>query len=178
MSSTPCKQNLKLRADIEVFAEILKTQAHTLGDHGLSEKDFYNSGLFRGAVERIRGQYSASMREKREFLKVLLNHLESHGLVSEWHSAGEKNRHDYTVKLPTGKICVIELKGCLDGNNTNIFTRPSHANEFIVWSVCSNPGADPEHNVWSGIHTRLSAEIIDRTQQVDGLGAIPIKFAW
>jgi hypothetical protein len=169
MSSIPCVQNKELRKSIEDFAEVLKTQAHTLGEHGLSEKDFYNSGLFRGAIERIRGQYSANMREKRAFLKLVLDYLEDNDYIAEWHSAGEKNRHDYTVKLSTGKTCVIELKGCLDGNNTNIFTRPAHANEFILWSVCSNPGADPVHNLWSGIHTRLSAEIIDQSQQIDGL---------
>ncbi|MGH2137807.1 hypothetical protein, partial [Enterococcus faecalis] len=76
---------------------------------------------------------------------------------------------DYTVALNSGKTAVIELKGCLDGNNTNIFERPPHANEFIIWSVCTNPGADPRRNAWSGIHTRLSAEIISRQQRVDGL---------
>ena len=30
-------------------------------------------------------------------------------------------------------------------------------------------GADPRHNTWSGIHTRLSAEIIHREQRVDGI---------
>jgi hypothetical protein len=33
----------------------------------------------------------------------------------------------------------------------------------------SSGGADPRHNVWSGIHTRLSAEIIFHSQRVDGL---------
>lgn len=169
MSCIPCKQNDLLRVQIEQFAEVLKTQAHLLGTHGLDEKDFYNSGLFRGAIERIRGQFSASMRDKREFMKVILGHLEDTGDIKEWHSAGERNRHDYTVILASGKTCVIELKGCLDGNNTNIFERPNHADEFIVWSVCSNRGADPEHNLWSGIHTRLSAECIERSQLVDGL---------
>jgi hypothetical protein len=79
------------------------------------------------------------------------------------------NRHDYSVNLPSGRVAVIELKGCLDGNNTNIFDRPPHAQEFVIWSVCTNPGADPRHNAWSGIHTRLSAEIISRQQRVDGL---------
>lgn len=55
MSVIPCEQNSDLRAQIERFAEVLKTEAHRLGDHGLDEKDFYNSGLFRGAVERVRG---------------------------------------------------------------------------------------------------------------------------
>lgn len=71
--------------------------------------------------------------------------------------------------MPTGRIAVIELKGCLDGNNTNIFERPPQADEFIIWGVCTNPGADPRHNAWSGIHTRLSAEIISREERVDGI---------
>lgn len=169
MSVIPCEQNKQLREKIEEFAEVLKTESHTLGDHGLSENEFYNSGLFRGAIERIRGQFSATMRQKREFVAHVLNHMQDRGFVSEWESAGESNRHDYSVKLNSGKTAAIELKGCLDGNNTNIFERPPHAHEFAIWSICTNTGADPRHNVWSGIHTRLSAEIISREQCVDGI---------
>jgi hypothetical protein len=169
MSIIPCEQNAELRKRIEEYAETLKVEAHTLGTHGLSEQEFYNSGLFRGVIERIRGQFSATMREKRDFVKRVLNHMQDGGFITEWTSAGDANRHDYTVRLPTGRVAVIELKGCLDGNNTNIFERPPQAQEFIIWSVCTNPGADPRHNAWSGIHTRLSAEIIFRAQRVDGL---------
>ena len=158
----------ELRRLIEEYAETLKVEAHQLGDHGLTEQEFYNSGLFRGAIERIRGQFAATMREKREFVKHVLNHMQDHGHIKEWESAGEANRHDYAIHMPSGRTAVVELKGCLDGNNTNIFERPPHANEFVVWSVCTNAGADPRHNVWSGIHTRLSAEIISRNQLVDG----------
>lgn len=165
----PCKQNDELRQRIREFSEALKTQAHTLGDHGLSEEEFYNSGLFRGAIERIRGQFSATMRDKREFVQHVLDFLCRKSLIQGWSSAGEANRHDYTVDLNSGRTAIIELKGCLDGNNTNIFERQPHANEFVVWSVCTNPGADPRHNAWSGIHTRLSAEIISREQRVDGI---------
>ncbi len=169
MSIIPCEQNAVLRKLIEDYAEQLKTEAHKLGTHGLDETEFYNSGLFRGAIERVRGQFSATMRPKREFVTHVLNHMQDGEFIADWESAGENNRHDYVVTLNSGRIAVIELKGCLDGNNTNIFERPPHAQEFIVWSVCTNPGADPRHNVWSGIHTRLSAEIISREQRVDGL---------
>lgn len=169
MSEIPCEKNAELRLKILEFAEVLKTEAHTLGSHGLDESDFYQSGLFRGAIERIRGQFSASMKQKREFVSLVLTHMQDGGFILNWGSAGEANRHDYHVKLINGRTAIIELKGCLDGNNTNIFERPPHADEFIVWSVCSNPGADPRHNVWSGIHTRLSAEMIDRNQRIDGL---------
>lgn len=169
MSVIPCEKNKNLGRRIEEFAETLKTEAHTLGNHGLSESEFYDSGLFRGAIERIRGQFSASMGEKREFVMHVLNYMQDNGFVAEWESAGGTNRHDYAVSLATGKTAIIELKGCLDGNNTNIFERPPNADEFIIWSICTNPGADPRHNLWSGIHTRLSAEIISREQLVDGI---------
>ena len=51
MTVIPCARDERLRAEIDRFAEVLKTQAHTLGAHGLDEKDFYNSGVLRGAVE-------------------------------------------------------------------------------------------------------------------------------
>lgn len=169
MSVIPCEQNAELKVKILNFAEVLKTQSHQLGAHGLTESEFYNSGLFRGAIERIRGQYSATMTEKRDFVRHILNHMQDGGFIKDWNSSGGENRHDYTISMPSGKTAVIELKGCLDGNNTNIFERPPHAHEFILWSVCTNPGADPRLNAWSGIHTRLSAEIISRDQRVDGL---------
>ena len=169
MSVIPCQQNKELRTKILEFSETLKSEAHTLGEHGLDEGEFYRSGLFRGAIERIRGQMSATMREKREFVQHVLNYMQDRELIDDWESAGEANRHDYAVNLPAGRTAVIELKGCLDGNNTNIFERPANAQEFIIWSVCTNPGADPRHNAWSGIHTRLSAEIISREQRVDGV---------
>ncbi len=169
MSVIPCSQNEQLQRLIRDYVEVLKTEAHKLGSHGLSEEEFYNSGLFRGAIERTRGQFSATMRDKREFAQHVLNYMQDQGFIQDWESAGESNRHDYVVRLKTGRVGVIELKGCLDGNNTNIFERPPHAQEFIIWSLCTNPGADPRLNAWSGIHTRLSAEIISRQQRVDGV---------
>lgn len=109
------------------------------------------------------------MRQKKEFVRLVLNHLVDMEEITDWEVAGNDNRHDYTVSFANGKVCCIETKGCLDGNNTNIFVRPPHADEFVIWSICSNPGSDPQHNVWSGIHTRLSAEIIERKEKVDGL---------
>ncbi|WP_244495441.1 hypothetical protein [Aurantimonas coralicida] len=167
--SIPCERNARLGKLIEEFSEVLKTESHNLGSHGLDEKDFYQGGLFRGAIERIRGQFSATMREKRDFVQRVLNHMQDTHHIQDWESAGEANRHDYVVTLNNGRKSAIELKGCLDGNNTNIFERPPHVQEFILWSVCSNQGADPRHNAWSGIHTRLGAEIVSRNQVVDGL---------
>jgi len=169
VSIIPCEQNRDLREQIERFAEVLKTEAYKLGDHGLDGKEFYNSGLFRGAVERVRGQFSATMRGKREFVQHALNHMEDGEYIAGWDLTEDANRNDYMVRLNSGRTAVIDLKGCLDGNNTNIFERPENADEFVIWSICTNPGGDPRRNAWSGIHTRLSAEMISRNQRVDGV---------
>lgn len=169
MTVIPCAQDPQLRAEIDRFAEVLKTQAHTLGEHGLDEADFYQSPIFRGAIEKLRGEYSATMRGKREFVQHVLNHMEDGGHVAGWDRTQGKARNDYYVRLNSGRLAVIDLKGCLDGENTNKFERPADADEFITWSLCTNTGADPRRNAWSGIHTRLSAEMISRNKRVDGL---------
>ena len=169
MSVIPCQKNSALEQLIRDYAEALKTEAHKLGAHGLTEEGFYNSGLFRGAIERVRGQFSASMNEKREFVRDVLNYMQDQNFIQEWSSAGSDNRHDYSLLLKTGRKCVIELKGCLDGNNTTLFERPPHAQEFIIWSICTNPGSDPRKTPGLEFHTRLSAEIIERKKQVDGV---------
>lgn len=104
MSTVPCEQNEELRRRIEEFAEVLKNRAHELGAHGLAEDEFYNSGLFRGAIERVRGQFSATMREKREFVRHILNYMQDGDFIQDWQSAGESNRHDYSVTLNGGRI--------------------------------------------------------------------------
>jgi hypothetical protein len=165
----PCEKNRDREKQIEEFAEILRTQAHKLEGHGLKEDEFYASGLLDSAVQRIRGQISAKMYEKRDFVKLVLNHMQDAKAIMDWQSAGGSNRHDYTVKLLDGRTCAIELKGCLDGNNVNIYERPAHAEEFILWSVCNSRGADPRRNAWSGI-TRLGVEEIENAEKkVDGL---------
>lgn len=169
MTVIPCEQDPRLRAEIERFAEVLKTQAHILGAHRLSEADFYSSPIFRGAIEKVRGEFSATMRGKREFAQHVLNHMEDGGFIAGWDRTQGKVRNDYYVRLNSGRLAVVDLKGWLDGENTNKFERPADADEFITWSLCTNSGADPRRHAWSGIHTRLSAEMISRNKRVDGV---------
>lgn len=165
----PCSATEGWQEVVAEYARALQAAAHSVGDHGMTPEQFAESGLFKSAVERLRGQSAASMGVKKAFIANVLNVLTDQGLITRWQFAGAGDRHDYEVHLPNGRICCIEAKGCLDGNNTNIFKRPANADEFIIWSLCQNPGANPRGNAWSGIHTRLSAEIVSRRERVDGL---------
>jgi hypothetical protein len=169
LSVVPCQRNLQFTREVLEFAEVLKRDAHLLGSHGMSQREFENSGLFRAAVERIRGQNSATMTEKRVFASAVLNRMRQSGRIKDWQSSGSANRHDYIVVMPDGRIVGIELKGCLDGNNSTIFERPPQAREFYIWSVCTNPGSDLQKGVWSALHTRLGVQIIAQSQQLEGL---------
>jgi hypothetical protein len=169
LTVVPCQMNPQFTREVREFAEVLKRDAHLLGAHGMSQAEFNNSGLFRAAVERIRGQNSATMTEKRAFASSALNRLQQSGRIKDWRSSGSANRHDYIVTMPDGRIVGIELKGCLDGNNSTIFERPPQAREFYIWSVCTNPGSDLRKGVWSALHTRLGVQIIAQAQQLEGL---------
>lgn len=165
----PCCIAPSTKATIASFANALRGAAPQLGNHGLSPELFWDSGIFRGAIEQIRGEQAASMKEKRAFIREILNWLKEKNFIHAWGIAGNKDRHDYEVIFQDNRICAIEAKGCLDGQNTNIFERPANADEFVIWSLCQNAAADPRKNAWSGIHTRLSAEIVHRRIVVDGL---------
>jgi hypothetical protein len=164
-----CKVLRETKERVKEYAEQVRSAAHTIGTHGLSEQEFKDSGLFHAAVERLRGQQAASMTTKRAFVSDILDHMQDCGKIKSWDSTGQAERHDYEIWMPSGRVAIVEAKGCLDGNNTNIFQRPANADEFLIWSLCQNPGANPRTNVWSGIHTRLSAEIVARRGLVDGL---------
>lgn len=124
---TPCKKDPQIKEKIDQFAEVLKTQSHKISPFEMSEKDFYDSGIFEGAIQRVRGQISATTSEKKVFVQHILNHMQDKGFIKDWIEAGNANRHDYSVTLNNERIAAIELKGCLDGNNTNISSRPPHA---------------------------------------------------
>ena len=61
----PCQKDPQCTEQIKKFAEVLKTHAHRLDPFGMTKQDFYDSGIFEDAIQRVRGQISASMGEKR-----------------------------------------------------------------------------------------------------------------
>ena len=83
MTVIPCEQDPRLRAEIERFAEVLKTQAHTLGSHGLDESELLQFRRYSAAPSRrSAANISATMRGKREFVQHVLNHMEDGGFIA------------------------------------------------------------------------------------------------
>jgi len=109
----PCELLPEVKEAIEIYANELKEKAHTIGSHGLSKKDFQDSGIFRSAIERLRGIQAASMVEKKDFMDEVLSFMQSVNLIKTWEFTGYGERHDYQIEMPDGRISIIETKGCL-----------------------------------------------------------------
>ncbi len=112
----PCKLTKEVASRIIGYAAALEESAHMIGNHGLDEDEFRRSGLFRAAIERLRGTQAASMVEKRGFISSVLDHMQKISAIASWQFAGGGERHDYEVIHNDGAITAIEAKGCLDGN--------------------------------------------------------------
>ncbi len=167
--TVPCILSDETVDMVEKYAEALRTAAPTIGDHGLTPAEFQRSGLFRSAIERLRGQQAAATKEKYAFVERALDQLQAAGLIADHKFTGAGDRHDFHVYMPGKRVCVFEAKGCLDGNNTTIFQRPPNAEEFLIWSLCQNQGSDLRAGVWSGTHTRIGAKIIAENVHVEAL---------
>lgn len=168
MSVVPCMRGPQFDAKVREIVDLLKTRGHQLPGVGLTEEQFYDEGYFRAAVEVIRGQYAATLSEKRAFLRAILEHMQDDAVIGDWEHSESRDRHDYSVILPAGGVAVIEQKGCLDGNNVNISERPPHATEFYIWSICTNHGSNLAKGVWSAL-MRLTADMLATGKQVDGV---------
>jgi len=126
--------------------------------------------LLNSAIQSIRGTFSADYSEKARYLDAILEDMKNKEIILTWEFQGGGGRNDYRVELPNGRLVAIEMKGCPDGNNMNIWERPSWADEFIIWSQCPNSLAnDPGRGVWSGISTRLMTKVVVEQVLVDAL---------
>ncbi len=108
-----CALRPEAKGQINVYAEELKAAAHLVGTHGMSQQEFSDSGLFYAAVERIRGQRAASMKDKYDFLEEVLAFLEAEGRIKHWEHTGGRERHDFQVILNDDRVSIIEAKGHL-----------------------------------------------------------------
>jgi len=128
----PCTLLPETKERIEKYAEELRNAAPGIGTHGLSPEEFASSGLFKAAIERLRGQQAATISVKRQFVEEVLKHLKTAGRIDDFAFVGSRERHDYEIVMPDKKMVIVEAKGSMDGNNTNIFQRPPNADEFYV----------------------------------------------
>jgi hypothetical protein len=130
--------------------------------------DEWDRCLYSAAIESERGSRAATMKKKKAFLGKIFRKLKAEGHIHEWTWVGGKGRHDYDLHLPDGRIVGIEAKGCLDGNSSTIFDRPSYVDEFYVISMAGGTASNTLKNLRSGLN-RITVELISRRKKLDGV---------
>jgi hypothetical protein len=165
----PCRHaSLDVDSVKDLLVHLAERHPEALSEAGLDPASW--DSLLRAAVESLRGTFAASTGEKRRFVEAVLNFgLQKRAFVN-WGFVGTGNRNDYRVELPDGTVVCLEQKGCPDGNNTNIWTRPGWAQEFIVWCLCPEGLIkQPGEGTWSGVGTRLLQKEFAENQLVDAM---------
>ncbi len=163
-----CRHHVN-RDAIERVKRLLRTLPSEAGDvlerFGITSDDYELA--FQSAVQSIRGTFAATMASKRRFHEALFEHMRREGQIRSWAFVGTGRSQDYRVTLSPGYEVGIEAKGCPDGNNIRIWTRPSWAREFVIWSQCTDSlEHDPGHGIVSGI-SRLYRKALIEGQHVD-----------
>ena len=165
----PCRhgfQKESVEAAKRVLTQLATDHPEILSDAGIHPSEW--TPLLRAAIESMRGTASATGTDKRRFIKAILQHCQQRDLINSWEFIGSGGRQDYRVVLKDKTQVAVEAKGCPDGNNTNIWDRPSWADEFVVWCLCPESLAhDPGRGVWSGIATRLLPKVAAEHKVVD-----------
>lgn len=165
----PCRHaSLDVDAVKDLLVHLAERQPQVLSEAGIDASSW--DSLLRAAVESLRGTFAASTGEKRRFVEAVLNFGLRKRAFANWGFVGTGSRNDYRVDLPDGTIVCVEQKGCPDGNNTNIWTRPEWAQEFVVWCLCPESlMKQPGEGTWSGVGTRLLQKEYAENQLVDAM---------
>ena len=139
-----------------------------LNTHGLSAEEFRLA--LPVAVEQMRGRSSASNKERREFLALVLNHLVTAGVITGYVAPRYGADTVYRLAVPDlGDVAIVQ-KGCPDGKHSSVaWNVPDWAAETYVWWLCPSLKNDPGWHVSAGVK-RLRGEFFSaRPDALDGV---------
>ena len=166
----PCRHTLDVSAIGKaktLLADLPAQAPQALTAAGIDPTDW--DMVLRAAIESLRGTAAAFTSDKHKFIEAVLEYGKQQKVFKAWSFVGTQGRQDYRVELTDGSEVAVEAKGCPDGNNTNIWDRPSWADEFVVWFHVS-PRAlliPLARGMRSGLATRLLPKMTHDHQVVD-----------
>ena len=122
------------------------------------------------AIEQMRGRSSASNKERRDFLVLVLDYLVAVGSIAGYAPPRYGSDTVYRLAVPgLGDVAIVQ-KGCPDGKHSSVAWKvPDWAAETYVWWLCPSLKNDPGWHVSAGVK-RLRAEFFSsRPDALDGV---------
>ena len=122
------------------------------------------------AIEQMRGRSSASNKERRDFLTLMLDHLVSSRAIDRYTTPDYGRDTVYRLSIAdVGDVAVVQ-KGCPDGKHSSVaWSVPDWAVETYLWWLCPSLKEHPGWHVSAGVK-RLRAEFFSpRPDALDGV---------
>ncbi len=96
----PCLRGSEIEEKAAEIALRLKERAHEVAGAGvgLSEEECFDPGYFRAAIEKIRCQYAATLKEKRVLMRAILNYMQdSRAIEGTMQDTGSSRLHGRAI---------------------------------------------------------------------------------
>lgn len=153
---------------VHLLADVVAKDERYLKSKGIGLEEFERA--FPAAIERIRGSWAASNRDRRDFAKLVIKHLASSQAIKSYDLPKYGDNTIYRLKLKNGKQIGVIQKGCPDGAHSSTrWERPSWADELYLWWLCSSLKFEPGEHVWKGIARVRKKVAREAGNQLDGV---------
>lgn len=152
---------------VRIIQTISEDNAY-LNSRGLSPEEFRLA--LPVAIEQMRGRSSASNKERRDFLALVLDHLVAAGAIAGYAPPRHGSDTVYRLAVPDiGDVAIVQ-KGCPDGKHSSVaWSVPDWAAETYLWWLCPSLKNDPGWHVSAGVK-RLRREFFSlRPDELDGV---------
>ncbi len=122
------------------------------------------------AIEQMRGQSSASNRERRAFLGLMLDHLVASCAIDGYTPPEYGSDTVYRLSIAElGDVAIIQ-KGCPDGKHSSVaWSVPDWAVEAYLWWLCPSLKNDPGWHVSAGVKRLRTEFFSERPDALDGV---------
>ncbi len=131
---------------VQLLEKVIAKDEPYLKSKGISVDEFERA--FPAAVERIRGSWAASNRERRDFAEDVIKHLAREKIIKGYDIPKYGDDTIYRLMLKSGKQVGVIQKGCPDGAHSSTrWERPSWADELYLWWLCSSLRFEPGETI-------------------------------
>ena len=150
------------------LTQVVARDSAYLTAHGIQPEEF--DLAFPAAVEKIRGSWAASNRDRRTFAQDVLQHLVTAKAIRRFDAPTYGDSTVYRLHLADGSTVGVIQKGCPDGAHSSTrWERPDWADELYLWWLCSSLRSEPGEHVWKGV-ARLRHKVAQESKnQLDGV---------
>ncbi len=146
----------------------LGSQVDVLAQHGLSRDEFV--AALPMAIERIRGSRSASVADRKDFIRKLLQGLVDTGVASRLEVPNYNDNTVYRLTIDGfGDVAIIQ-KGCPDGAHSSVrWSAPDWARETYLWWLCDSMTNQPGVHIAKGVNRLRQRFFGDAPDTLDGV---------